>query len=526
MKIIAILPAYNAQKTITSFVRSIPKGIFHEIIIIDDSSKDDTYRIACSLSGVKVYQTPHNLGYGGNLKMCLGVALEHGADVIMELHPDGEYGIDGIVPAIEKVREGAHLVLGNRFDGYPKGMYWQKYIASRLLSWLDNLILGTQIPDMHQGFRVYTRKALETVDYRSFADDYLFSFQIVAAAVRHEMRIDSVPVTAQYVGKKRGASWRASVRYTIGTFSVLGGFVFGTNAKRLDLEKQHVSCPVCHQWYLVAHRLHLGKFTLWFCHACQIGFTYPQPHDIGAYYEHDYWYAPGILGSLKALVFRLAQKRRIYWILQYFKKGTILDVGAGMGIFGRDLTRFGFNITSIDTPYAKLNDPTIQLVDFIKWKTSKRFDAVVFWESFEHIPDPVAYVTKAKNLLKPNGRLFIEYPRYGCVESDLFGRYWYDLDIPRHLFHFSFNGMDQLLLHQGLKRVHHKGIMAFDYAPWGFAQSLMSFILREPPFLHRRDMSLTRLFLLLPFLFVGEILEVALFLCGQSPIQFVVAKKS
>ena len=287
--------------------------------------------------------------------------------------------------------------------------------------------------------------------------------------------------------------------------------------------KGSVVCPVCH--HSAEYQLSLGQFTLWFCPLCRIGFTHPQPLHFASYYEHEYWYGSGMLSKAKEFVFRVAQKRRLSWIRRYYARGDVLDVGAGMGIFGQELAQLGFDVTSIDTPFAKLDNPDVQNIDFLSWKTSKRFDAIVFWESFEHVPDPDAYLMKAKRLLKPNGKLFIEYPRYGCVESVWFGRYWYDLDIPRHLFHFTVNGMDRLLLRHGYKTVRHTGIMACDYAPWGCAQSLISFVLREPPFLTRRDMTIPRLFVLLPFLLVSELIEIVLFLYGQSPIQLVVAQK-
>src|SRR5690242_19185583 len=101
-KIVAILPAYNASKALIPFLKSLPKNIFDEIILVDDVSRDNTFEIAKKQKGIKVYQNKRNLGYGGNLKVCLGKALDAGAEVIFELHPDGEYGFDGIEIALEK----------------------------------------------------------------------------------------------------------------------------------------------------------------------------------------------------------------------------------------------------------------------------------------------------------------------------------------------------------------------------------------------------------------------------------------
>lgn len=223
MKIVAILPAYNAAGTITLFFRSLPEHVFDEIIVSDDSSCDGTYAVAKKIHGISLYATPHNLGYGGNVKYCIGLALQKGADVIIELHPDGEYGLDGVVPAIEEVKQGALLILGNRFAGNPvsHGMRRSKYIVSRALTAIDNMLLGTHIPDMHQGFRVYTRKLLTRIPYETGSDDYRFSFEIIVWAISRHVPIASVPVTVHYTGVKRGASIRASIIYTLATFGIL-----------------------------------------------------------------------------------------------------------------------------------------------------------------------------------------------------------------------------------------------------------------------------------------------------------------
>lgn len=478
-KVIAILPAYNAAVTLKSFVASLPKDVFDEIIVVDDYSSDATYEVAKKIKGITTYQNAHNLGYGGNLKMCLGIALDHGADVIIELHPDGEYGTDGIVPAIQKVQNGAHLVLGNRFTARPKGMYWQKILVTRLLTAMDNWMLHTSIPDMHQGFRVYTRTLLERVQYRGLSNGYLFSFQIIVAAIKNKLMVDSVPVTAHYRGKKRGASWSASARYAADTcWAILGEYDGRKN--------KNVSCPVCRRWYLTSHRFTVGKFSLWDCSFCDIGFTVPVPADMAAYYPQDYWHRPGLLGWAKNMVFRVAQKRRVHWV----GEREVLDVGAGTGIFGKAMEKKGRTVTSID--------PAFDSIDFRAFRPGKTFDAIVFWQSLEHVEDPVAYIMKARKLLKPGGRLYIEYPRYMSFESRVFGKNWFHLDMPRHLVHFTDRGLRQILKQGGFTVVMQRGIWALEYAPWGLVRSVVLFP-------------------------VGLVVEWILYLFGQSPIGLVVA---
>lgn len=237
MKTIAILPAYNAARTVRPLVASIPKGVFDEILLVDDSSADDTYGIAKRIAGIQVYRTPHNLGYGGNLKYCLSLALARGADTIVELHPDGEYKTDGIRAALGKIQSRTGLVLGNRFSGDPvaSGMHRTKYIVTRMLSSIDNVILGTHIPDMHQGFRVYTKKLLSHIPFKTNSDDFSFSFEIIAQAVFFAYPIASVPVSVSYTGTKRGATTRASFLYTLATFRILCEYLLA----RLGVPTKH-----------------------------------------------------------------------------------------------------------------------------------------------------------------------------------------------------------------------------------------------------------------------------------------------
>lgn len=227
-KIIVILLAYNASKTLEKFYRDFPKNLVDEIILVDDASKDNTYELAKKL-GIKSFSNPVNLGYGGNMKQTLAIALSLGADVIIDIHPDGEYKPSAIPKAIEEVKKGADFVLGNRFVSLSKplqnGMYIWKLIPIRILNFIDQLILGVNINDFHQGFRVYTKKMLEKINYQTNSNDYLFSFELISQAVYQNVKISQVPVETSYTGKKRGASLKNSIKYSLGTFKILSLFI-------------------------------------------------------------------------------------------------------------------------------------------------------------------------------------------------------------------------------------------------------------------------------------------------------------
>ncbi len=228
LKIIVVFLAYNASKTLGKFYEQFPKEFISTIILVDDASKDNTFEMAKKL-GIKSFKNPVNLGYGGNMKRALNLALESGANVIIDIHPDGEYKPSAIPAAINAVKNGAELVLGNRFESLGKplrsGMYIWKFFPIWILNQVDKIFLGVRIDDLHQGFRVYTRNLLEKVSFEENSNNYLFSFELIAQAVYNNINIAQVPVETIYSGKKRGASLKNSIKYSLGTFKILFLFI-------------------------------------------------------------------------------------------------------------------------------------------------------------------------------------------------------------------------------------------------------------------------------------------------------------
>lgn len=227
-KIIAVFIAYNVAHALPEFYRNFPKHLVDDMILVDNQSEDNTYGLAKKL-GITAYQNSTNIGYGGNLKRAISLALERGADIIVDLHPDNEYLPSAILPAIQKVKEGAAMVLGRRFnrmsDLTKHGMYAWKLPPLMLMSAIHRLVLGTRIKDLHQGFRVYTRKLLERVPFERGSNNYIFSFEIIAQTIFKKLPIAEVPVETRYEGKKRGASLKSSIRYSLGTFKILWLFL-------------------------------------------------------------------------------------------------------------------------------------------------------------------------------------------------------------------------------------------------------------------------------------------------------------
>ena len=229
-KIVGVILAYNVAKMLPRAIERIPKGVLNDIIVMDDGSKDNTSQVAKSL-GLKVFRHEPNRGYGGNLKEGMRIALNMGADYIVEIHGDGaQFNPISINYAMPYMTGGkAQLILGSRFrvpgKAIKNGMPVIRFIANRFLSFFDRIILGLPLTEFHTGFRIYGRKLLETVPYMQNKDDYLFSFQIIAQAAYYNLPVQEVEVEADYNSEHTSHALSGASMYAINTFLILGKFV-------------------------------------------------------------------------------------------------------------------------------------------------------------------------------------------------------------------------------------------------------------------------------------------------------------
>ncbi|MCB1060931.1 MAG: glycosyltransferase family 2 protein [Calditrichaeota bacterium] len=224
------MPAYNAAQTIEITLKSIPEGSVHEFILVDDCSKDDTVEVAKSL-GIKVIAHETNKGYGGNQKTCYDAALASGADVVVMIHPDYQY--DGrITPAVVSLLKTGtvDMILGSRIrsrrETLEGGMPIYKYISNRALTIFENIMLGQNAGDLHTGFRAYAREVLETINYHSNNDDFVFDSEFLAQAVYHRFRIGDVPIPTRYFDEASSINFRRSSKYGLLTLWVMLKFKF------------------------------------------------------------------------------------------------------------------------------------------------------------------------------------------------------------------------------------------------------------------------------------------------------------
>ena len=218
------MPAYFAAKTLTSVYGKIPKQYIDEIILVDDASHDDIDKVASSL-GIPFFRNDQNLGYGGNIKVCLQKALELNGDIIVELHPDDQYDSSCIPAAIAKMREGYDFVMGSRFlisgAAIVNKMPFWKYVINRMSTYMASLILGLKLTEFHCGFRVYHRRFIESIHFEHNHNDYLFSFQIIAQAAALGVRIAEVPVACRYFSGATQISVKKTILYGLGVLRTL-----------------------------------------------------------------------------------------------------------------------------------------------------------------------------------------------------------------------------------------------------------------------------------------------------------------
>ncbi len=227
-RIVVVLPAYNAAKTLEKTYADLPKDKIWKIILVDDVSQDQTVEVARSL-GLSVVIHVQNRGYGGNQKTCYLESLKEGADVVVMLHPDHQYDSRLVPDLVRPILEGrADMVMGSRIlngRALAGGMPVWKYVANRALTILENLVFGTRLTDCHSGFRAYSRKLLTTVPFLLNADDFVFDSQMIAQAACMGFTISEIPVQARYFPEASSVNFKVSTIYGLKTLGVVVRFL-------------------------------------------------------------------------------------------------------------------------------------------------------------------------------------------------------------------------------------------------------------------------------------------------------------
>jgi glycosyltransferase involved in cell wall biosynthesis len=225
-KVIVVMPAWNAGRTLEQTYGAIPLDWVDEVILVDDKSSDDTVEVARGLP-VHVISHPHNVGYGGNQKTCYLEALQRGADAVVMLHPDGQYEPTLIPALVEPILRGeADLVLGSRLAepgaALAGGMPRWKYMVNRSLTTIENAVMRTQLTEAHTGYRAYSRDFLQNVPFLRNALDFSFDSEILLQAVHFGYRIREVPARSRYFDDASSVGLGAGTVYGLKTLAACG----------------------------------------------------------------------------------------------------------------------------------------------------------------------------------------------------------------------------------------------------------------------------------------------------------------
>jgi glycosyltransferase involved in cell wall biosynthesis len=234
-KVVVVMPARNAARTLERTINAIPRDWVDELILVDDKSTDETVALARRIPQLHVVWHPHNVGYGGNQKTCYLQALQHDADVVVMLHPDGQYEPLLIPRMVTPILDGrADLVLGSRFltPGGPLrgGMPKWKYGANRVLTTIENQLLGTDFAELHTGYRAYSRDLLLHVPWLRNALDFSFDSELLFQAVHFGYRIEEVPTSTIYSEDDSNVSLRQGVVYGAKTLTAAAKLVAHRNS--------------------------------------------------------------------------------------------------------------------------------------------------------------------------------------------------------------------------------------------------------------------------------------------------------
>jgi len=228
-KIVVVLPAYNAEKTLEETLSEIPEGFGDHILLVDDCSTDGTVELARAL-GLSVIVHPENRGYGGNQKTCYDKALKLGADIVVMLHPDLQYNPSYLPQLVEPLIEGrTDASFGSRMickrNALEGGMPRYKFISNILLTKFENICLGAHFTEYHSGLRAYTRKYLESVRYRINSNGFIFDNEIIIQGLHLGFRIEEISIRSRYFDEASSIGLFPSIVYGLSIIQRIGVYL-------------------------------------------------------------------------------------------------------------------------------------------------------------------------------------------------------------------------------------------------------------------------------------------------------------
>lgn len=224
-KIVIVMPAYNAAKTVKDTYNEIPREFRENIILVDDRSLDNTVGVAKSL-GITVFTHTQNLGYGGNQKTCYWEALKLNPDIVIMLHPDYQYDASLIEELIRPIKQGRFdFMFGSRvqskFSALAGGMPPLKYYVNRIVCLIENILLGVNFTEHFSGFRAYSAKLLKTVPFQRFSNDFVFDQEMTISSLSYNFRIGEIPIHTRYHEKASSIQLIKGIKFILEGFLVI-----------------------------------------------------------------------------------------------------------------------------------------------------------------------------------------------------------------------------------------------------------------------------------------------------------------
>ena len=226
--VLVVMPAYNAAHTLADTWNGLPVDVVDEVLLVDDGSFDATLEVASRLS-INTIALPHNVGYGGNQKVCYLEALRGKADIVVMLHPDGKYDPVMLPDLVAPIVAGAaDFVMGSRMltpgTARQGGMPIYRYVSNKALTAIENRLLNTSFSELHTGYRAFSRRFLETIPFMRNSDDFVFDSQVIAQAVAFRQRVAEVPIQTRYFPAASSTSMPANIRYGLATIGTMVRF--------------------------------------------------------------------------------------------------------------------------------------------------------------------------------------------------------------------------------------------------------------------------------------------------------------
>ncbi len=224
------MPAYNAEKTIEKTVSDIPNEFASEIILVDDGSTDKTVEIANNLK-LTTFTHPNNLGYGGNQKTCYWEALKKNPEVVVMIHPDYQYDATLTEELVRPILQGRYdFMFGSRIrsrlEALKGGMPQHKYFFNRFYTLLANMVLGVNFTEHMSGMRAYSKKALKTIPFQRFSNDFIFDQQMTISAISYGLRIGEIPIPVRYYSESSSIQLLPGIKFGIESLLILVQYVF------------------------------------------------------------------------------------------------------------------------------------------------------------------------------------------------------------------------------------------------------------------------------------------------------------